>query len=271
MATYPAIIHPGDLVDRMSDDSIRVVDVFNPSPQDQAFIPGAFHLPTAALIEGTPPSTGKLPPKAQLDAVFGYIGYEPTQTIVVSDHEGGGWAGRLAWTLDVIGHSRWLYLDGGIHAWQQAGFDVTHAPTEAIRTQPDLTIHSKPLIEIDELMTRLGEENLVIWDVRSRDEFLGIRPGARRNGHIPGATNIDWLDLMDHNNAMRLRSDLRELLQEHGIIADRNIVTHCQTHHRSGLSYMVGRLLDFPNIRAYAGSWSEWGNRTDTPIETELT
>ena len=255
----------------MQDDSVRVVDVFNPSPQDQVFIPGAFHLPTAALIEGTPPSTGKLPSKAQLDAVFGYIGYEATQTIVVSDHEGGGWAGRLAWTLDVIGHSRWLYLDGGIHAWQQAGFEVTHAPTEAIRTQPDLTIDTKPLIGIDELMARLGEEDLVIWDVRSRDEFLGKRPGAQRNGHIPGATNIDWLDLMDHNNAMRLRSDLRDLLQAHGITPERNVVTHCQTHHRSGLSYMVGRLLEFTNIRAYDGSWSEWGNRTDTPIETELT
>ena len=252
----------------MKDDSVRVVDVFNPTSQDRAFIPGAFHLPTPALIEGTPPSTGKLPGKAQLDAVFGYIGYEPTQTIVVSDHEGGGWAGRLAWTLDVIGHTHWLYLDGGIHAWQQAGFDVTHAPTEAIRTEPDLTIDTNPLMEIDELMDSLGQEDLVIWDVRSRDEFLGFRPGAQRNGHIPGAVNIDWLDLMDHNNALRLRTDIRELLQEHGIEPDLKIVTHCQTHHRSGLSYMVARLLGYPSIRAYAGSWSEWGNRTDTPIET---
>lgn len=268
MANYPGIIHPAELAERMQDDSVSVVEVFNPTPQDQAFIPGALHLPTAALIEGTPPSPGKLPPKAQLDAVFGYIGYQPNQTIVVSDHEGGGWAGRLAWTLDIIGHSQWLYLDGGIHAWRQEGFDVTQAPTQAPRTQTDVTIDPSPLIEIDELLGRLNQEDLVIWDVRSRDEFLGLRPGAQRNGHIPGAINIDWLDLMDHNNAMRLRSDIRELLQEHGIDPNRNIVTHCQTHHRSGLSYMVGRLLGYPSIRAYAGSWSEWGNRTDTPIES---
>lgn len=269
MAKYPAIIHPAELAERMQDDSVRVVDVFNPTPQDQVFIPGSFHLPTAALIEGTPPAPGKLPSKSQLDAVFGYIGYATDQTIVVSDHEGGGWAGRLAWTLDVIGHEQWLYLDGGIHAWQQAGFEVAQTPTEAVRTQPDLTIDVNPLIEIDELMEILGQENLVIWDVRSHEEFLGIRPGAQRNGHIPGAVNIDWLHLMDHNNALRLRSDIQELLQDHGIDPDRNIVTHCQTHHRSGLSYMVGRLLEFPNIRAYAGSWSEWGNRTDTPIDTD--
>ena len=271
MANYPGIIHPAELAERMQGESVKVVEVFNPSPQDNVFIPGAVHLPTAALIEGTPPSPGKLPHKTQLDAVFGYIGYEPNQTIVVSDHEGGGWAGRLAWTLDIIGHSQWLYLDGGLHAWQQEGFDVTHAPDQATRTEPDLTIDTTPLVEIDELMGRLGEDDLVIWDVRSRDEFLGLRPAAQRNGHIPGAKNIDWLDLMDHNNAMRLRSDVRELLDAHGIDPKRNIVTHCQTHHRSGLSYMVGRLLGFPSIRAYAGSWSEWGNRSDTPIETEAT
>lgn len=271
MAYYPGIIHPAELAERMKGDSVRVVEVFNPTPQDRLFIPGALHLPTAALIEGAPPSPGKLPPKAQLDAVFGHIGYEPAQTIVVSDHEGGGWAGRLAWTLDIIGHSNWLYLDGGIHAWQQEGFAVTHAPHQATPTKPDVSINTYPLIEIDELLDRLGEDDLVIWDVRSSDEFLGLRPGAQRNGHIPGAKNLDWLDLMDHNNALRLRGDLRELLLKHGIEPNRNIVTHCQTHHRSGLSYMVARLLGFPSIRAYAGSWSEWGNRNDTPIETAIT
>ena len=252
----------------MQDASLRVVDVFNPSPQDHAFIPGSLHLPTAALIEGSPPSPGKLPSKNQLEAVFSFIGYEPEQTIVVCDHEGGGWAGRLAWTLDVINHEKWLYLDGGIHAWLDAGFDVVNEPTQADATKPDLNLNMHPLIEVDELINKLEDENLLVWDVRSQEEFLGLRPGAQRNGHIPGAVNIDWLDLMDRNNSLRLRTDLRELLASQGISSEKDIVTHCQTHHRSGLSYMVGRLLGFANIRAYAGSWSEWGNRTDTPIES---
>jgi 3-mercaptopyruvate sulfurtransferase SseA len=107
-----------------------------------------------------------------------------------------------------------------------------------------------------------------VWDCRSAEEFRGQKSGSARAGHIPGAVHLDWLDLMDRARALRLRTDLEALLAERGIDRGRDVVTHCQTHHRSGLSYLVARLLDFPRIRAYPGSWSEWGNRTDTPVAT---
>lgn len=246
---------------------MRLVDVFNPTPTDNFFLPGSFHLSTVSLIEGSPPSPGKLPSKAQLEAVLGSIGYEASQVIVVCDHEGGGWAGRLAWTLDMVNHERWLYLDGGIHAWYAAGFPLSDHPETAERTTPRLSLNPSPVIDAEELMSILSDEETLVWDVRSREEFLGLRPTAQRNGHIPGAVNLDWLDLMDRSRGMQLRTDLADLLSSRGITPDRDIVTHCQTHHRSGLSYMIGRLLGFPRIRAYDGSWSEWGNRPDTPVE----
>ena len=88
-----------------------------------------------------------------------------------------------------------------------------------------------------------------------------------RGGHIPGAINLDWLDTMDRQNNLKLMPQMQALLDAHGITQDKSIITHCQTHHRSGLTYLIGKMLGY-KIRAYHGSWSEWGNDSDTPIET---
>jgi thiosulfate/3-mercaptopyruvate sulfurtransferase len=105
-----------------------------------------------------------------------------------------------------------------------------------------------------------------IWDVRSAEEYRGERSGARRAGHIPTALNLDWMRLKDPTRQLRLVEGLEGLLRNHGIDRDKRVITHCQSHHRSGLSYLVGRLLGFRDIRAFHGSWAEWGNRDDTPV-----
>lgn len=75
---------------------------------------------------------------------------------------------------------------------------------------------------------------------------------------------------MDPQRGCRLRDmdAIRAELEELGLTPDREIVTHCQTHHRSGFTYLLAKLLHYPRVKAYPGSWSEWGNDPDTPIET---
>ena len=220
------------------------------------------------LVSGVPPAVGQLPDAGRLSALFGRIGYRPALEVVVLDDEGGGWAGRFAWTLDVIGHRNWRYLNGGLHGWRGAGLPLETVPFEPTATTPRIHIDEQPLVEAEELLRRLDDPALVIWDCRSAEEYRGERVAAARNGHIPGAVNLDWLALMDPQRDLRLVEDLPALLAAHGIDGERDVVVHCQTHHRSGLAYMVGRLLGFEHIRAYAGSWSEWGNRADTPVAT---
>lgn len=233
-------------------------------------LPGALLVEPAALVNGQPPAPGKLPGLARLEALFGRLGYSADQHFILYDDEGGGWAGRFGWTLDVVGHGNWSYLDGGIHAWAEVeGPLASGACIYPDTTSPVLEIHTGPIAEIDDVLAAIEDPGQTIWDVRSREEYLGLRTGSARAGHIPGARHLDWMQLKDPDRSTRLVDGLPELLATHGVDPARPTITHCQTHHRSGLSYMVGRLLGFSDIRAYHGSWSEWGNRQDLPVEKE--
>jgi len=258
------------IAERLDDPELLLVQVTSAERYAAGHIPGAVLVTPAELIDGRPPATGRLPATERLTTLFRRIGLSAEVEVVAYDDEGGGWAGRLLWTLDVIGHRRWGYLDGGLTAWAAENRRLAVQSDTRPPTTVAIDIDPAPIAEADELLARLDDETLTVWDCRSAAEFAGARSGSKRAGHIPHARHLDWLDLMDPARALRLREDLPERLDRAGIRPSADIVTHCQTHHRSGLSYLVGRLLGFPRIRAYHGSWAEWGNRDDTPIETGL-
>lgn len=267
----PSLITPAELAVRLdaSEGPLLVAQVTAPDVYASGHVPGAVPVAPADLVSGIPPATGRLPDRDSLTALFRRIGYTHGTEVVTLDDEGGGWAGRLAWTLDIVGNRNWRYLDGGLHAWVATGLRVDRGPPANVApSDVEIAIDTGPVAEADDLLNRLGDEDRVIWDCRSAAEFIGCRRTAVRSGHIPGAVNLDWLDLMDGERNLRLVEHLETLLAENGIVRERDVITHCQTHHRSGLAYMAARLLGFPRIRAYPGSWSEWGNRMDTPVQT---
>jgi len=232
-------------------------------------IPGAIHVAPQSLQIGTAPAPGKIPAEEQLRSLFSGVGLRPEHHVVVCDDEGGGWAGRLIWTLDVLGHNHSSYLDGGIVSWVSEGYPVETQPNIATPSDFQATIDPTPIAEIADIVPRLGHADFAVWDARSPQEYAGSKALAKRNGHIPGAINIDWLELIDRQRNMRLvdLQQLQQRLDTLGLSADKTIVTHCHSHHRSGLSYLAMKILGYPNIKGYHGSWSEWGNRDDTPIE----
>ena len=263
----PSLISAAELAAGAPGEPL-VVQVTSRRVYAAAHVPEAINVEPRELVHGIPPATGRLPAQAQLTALFRRIGYTHGRPVVVLDDEGGGWAGRFAWTLDIIGNRHWRYLDGGLHAWHGAGLPLSAEPVAVSPSTVDIEVDRGPIAEAEDILAALDGTDLLVWDCRSQDEYDGRRSGSARAGHIPGAVHVDWLELMDRGRHLRLVDNLATFLAERGIDRSRDVITHCQTHHRSGLTYMAARLLGFPRIRAYHGSWSEWGNRTDTPVET---
>lgn len=268
MSTLPLLIEPEQLVQHLSDDNLLIIDTCSSANYSKQHVPSAVHIPPQSLQCGIAPVPGKIPSPAQLSAMFSAIGLSDEKHVVVYDDEGGGWAGRLIWTLDAIGHTHYSYLNGGIHAWANEGHPIETTINNAIATEYDVTINTRPIAEIDDIISNLDNPEFAIWDARSAAEYSGEKVLAQRGGHIPGAQNIDWLELMDRDRNMRLINleALQQRLNGLGLTKDKQIVTHCQTHHRSGLTYLAMKILGYTNIKGYHGSWSEWGNQSNTPI-----
>ncbi len=246
-----------------------LIIVCQPQVFNAGHIPGSVLVEPAELVSGDKPAVGTLPAATKLSALFSRIGLTPETHVVVYDDEGGGWAGRFIWTLDIIGHNRYSYLDGGLTAWKRLGLPLSADPPLANRREYAVQIDRSVAASKEEVLASIDDESTVVWDARAAEEFTGSKITALRNGHVPGAVNINWLDLMDHDNDLRLLplDELQAKLAARGITADKKVITHCQTHHRSGLTYLVGKLLGL-DIRAYDGSWSEWGNDPETPVAT---
>lgn len=262
----PLIVEPEMLLPILGSERLLIVDLCSEQSYASGHLPGAVHVSPRELVSGVAPAPGKLPAKEQLERLFSRLGLSPDTHVLAYDDEGGGWAGRFLWTLDVIGHHRYSYLNGGIWAWRSADGPLT---TEAPQPAPQPVVieyNREPIMDKDEILQHLGDSNFLVWDARAADEYRGEKMTAQKNGHIPGAIHCEWTDLMDRDADLRIRRDAREYLEARGLTAGKTIVTHCQSHHRSGFTYLVGKSLGF-DIKAYPGSWSEWGNDPVTPVE----
>lgn len=266
----PLLIEPEQLKNNLGSADLLILDMRSPDNYLAGHIPGAVNLSYTDIIAMNPPAMGLLPDGVHLSAVFSAIGLQQQHHVIAYDDEGGGRASRLLWTLDVLGHSAFSLLNGGLHTWCEQGGPMEHGVAQRISSHYQAKLaNPSAMADKDYILTRLGQDDLVLLDTRSADEYTGRDRRAARSGCIPGAVNMNWTEAMDSPPSLRFKPDilLRQKLTELGVIPDKEVIVYCQTHHRSAHTYMVLKHLGYDRLRGYAGAWSEWGNDPDVPVD----
>ena len=270
---FGLLIEAEDLLPHIGHENLRIVDLCRSSVYDQLHIPHAIHVKPKQLVRQEEQASGLLPDIEGLQALLDYLNISAQHHVVVYDDEGGAWAGRLIWTLHCLGFYQVSLLNGGIHAWLGAGFATSSkvpslAPVAAV-FEMDQSNLQQYRIEYPELLAKVTDHTTQIWDCRPVEEYTGLRLAARRGGHIPNARHFEWSTALNRENHLKLHplERTQQRLEQLGFNLKQPVVVYCQSHHRSGLAYILGRLLGWP-IQAYDGAWSEWGNRLDSPIIT---
>jgi thiosulfate/3-mercaptopyruvate sulfurtransferase len=230
-------------------------------------IPGAVHLDLWGLsLVDTDPA----PLKAFMwivDHLFNLRGVDARTPIVVYDDQSGMKAARAFWFLEYFGHERVQVLDGGFGAWVKAGLAVTRDAAPPPKSTWTGTPRADRLATWRDVKERLGQADTVILDTRSDDEYHGTLVRARRGGAIPGAAHVEWKRNLASDGSFRPASELRAMYEAAGVTPDKEVVTYCQGGYRAAHAYLALRLLGYPRVRNYTGSWKEWGDREELPIE----
>ncbi len=258
---------------RLDDSNVRVIEAsIAKDSYDGAHIPGAewvdFH--GDLLINGDDTS-GEVITPPQFAALMSKLGIAPDTTVVAYGDRHNSYAIRFFWTLDFYQHRGDTYvLEGGRERWLAEGRPTTSevsSVSPASYPTPKMWSNTNRATW-QEVRAAIGVPDKVVLDVRSADEYNGTSVRASRGGHVPTAAHLEWTETTAGNNVLKSEDDLRAMYESLGVTPDKEIIAHCQLGIRAAHTWFVLKhVLGYPNVKNYDGSWQEWGNRDDLPVE----
>jgi thiosulfate/3-mercaptopyruvate sulfurtransferase len=273
------LVEPAWLEPRLADPNLRVIDgswylpAMKRDPRAEyaaAHLPGAVFLDLATdLADVRAPLRNTVAAPDALARTFAAHGIGSDHHVVVYDGLGGYSAGRIWWTLRYAGHANVSLLDGGFPRWRAEGRPVTsevpaYPPARFAATpRPDLLRSKADVLRV------LRDGGAEIVDARSAARFRGTgEEHTKHVGHIPGSRSVPY-DASLTGDPPRFKSptELREIYARAGVDLDRPIITSCGSGVTAALDAFALALVGHPNVSVYDGSWAEWGNNPDLPIE----
>ncbi len=270
----PVLVTTDWLAEHLADEGLVVGEVDeNPDLYDEGHIPGAIKLHWRDDLQD--PVESDLVEKEAFEQLMGSRGIANETTIVLYGDKNNWFAAYAYWYLKIYGHEDIRILDGGRQKWIDESRELTIdepqiSPASYSARDRDETIRTRR----DAVLQTIGRDALV--DVRSPQEYSGEliaapgyeQEGAQRAGHIPTAQSIPWAQAVKDDGTFKSADELRELYGAKGITPDRSVTAYCRIGERSAHTWFVLReLLGYEDVRNYDGSWTEWGNLIDVPIE----
>jgi thiosulfate/3-mercaptopyruvate sulfurtransferase len=277
----PSLVSPAWLAERIGASNVRVVDASWYLPNDarnaadeyaRAHIPGAVYFDLDASSDQHTPLPHMLPTASDFSVRMGALGLSDSDDIVVYDGSGTNLsAPRVWWMFRVFGHRATAVLDGGFGAWRAAGLPVESGVVVRPRGTFTARLDEAHVRGLDAMRANIDSRREQVVDARSTGRFTADAPEPRpglRGGHIPGSRSVPYTDLVMPNGEVRPPGELRRLFGAAGVDPSRPVVVSCGSGTTACSLALALDLLGASDVSVYDGSWTEWGGRSDTPVES---
>jgi thiosulfate/3-mercaptopyruvate sulfurtransferase len=264
------------LAERLSDPGIVVAEVDeNPDLYEEGHIPGAVKLHWQEDLQDK--VIRDVVSKEEFERLMSLRGIANDTSVVLYGDKNNWFAAYAYWYLKIFGHADVRLLDGGRQKWIEEGRSLTTEEPSPAGAAYEATDRDESIrVRRDKVLAGLGNDGIALVDVRSPQEYAGelIAPpgyeqeGASRTGHIPGAQSIPWATAVRDDGTFKGLDELRDMYAARGVTPEKEVHAYCRIGERSAHTWFVLReLLGYENVKNYDGSWTEWGNLVDVPIE----
>jgi len=256
------LISTEELHQILNDNDILIVDSRSYKEYSQGHIPGAVNLDLFAFHWIDTSEQGIISFNEQMRKILSYAGIDETKKVIFYDNITGMLAARGVWLCLYFSHPNAFMLNGGLKTWAAEKFDIETKSNVSNPTNLTTPINASILVGAQHVEKNIGKS--IIIDARSPEEFDGRIARAARIGHIPSAINLDWTENVREDGGFKTDKELSKMYQFN---KESEVITYCQGAYRAANSFLALRKLGFKNIKVYLGSWGEWGNRLELPVE----
>ena len=257
-------------VNRLLDrdrSNLLLVDSRPFSDYAKGHIPGAVNIELMQFHWIDTSKTGILEFNRQMKILLSNIGIKKDKFVLFYDDISGPSAARGVWLLLYFSHNKVAMIDGGLDRWKKEGYDIETKSNALVHANFQNRPNGKILADFKQVKSAIKNKkssSVIIVDSRSKSEYDGSTVRAASAGHIPSAFNIDW-NYNIENNVFKEPTQLEKLYGH--IPKDAEVITYCQGGYRAANSFVALKMIGYKNVKMYLGSWGEWGNKLNLPIE----